>query len=87
MQFHSLFRERQREPLPMVCPLLFSLFYSHTLSALVLSLVADNLSKLDPSTTTAKAFAWNTTEGKYFDESKNKAIDPTQLAKEMENRP
>ena len=43
------------------------------------------LARLAPKT--AKAFAWNVTEGKYFDEAAGgEAAAPVQLAKDMENK-
>jgi hypothetical protein len=48
-------------------------------------LSVDLLSSNKPPT--AKAFAWNTTEGKYFDESSaGEVANPTQLSKDMENK-
>jgi hypothetical protein len=46
-------------------------------------LSASVLSRLSPAT--ARAFAWNVTEGKYFD-AKSGGEAPTQLANDMENK-
>jgi hypothetical protein len=50
-------------------------------------LSVDLLSSNRPAT--AKTFAWNITEGKYFDESSSAGVaaNPTQLSKGMENKP
>ena len=48
------------------------------------TLSLDKLGVLDVKTS-AKAFAWNVTEGKYYDEAREVEM-PVQLAKDMENR-